>query len=425
MHILCLSLLFSLCYTNLPNNIPQWDTFNYVAFSFSKTVRLPQLLKISLSNRALFRKPLRLNHCCREHNPTEIPVDASRFHGRTSERADTQSSFELTMEQYLVERYLARIGYVSGSEQQDPEPDPAPSSDIRLANIEKVQAKILTLLKAQFAAQQQPCTTIPSRPAAQTRAPDLHEEPPSPSTLPNAPSTTSTPRAKTNHQPFKPRRGPKSRPPPPPPPLATKAEILARLYPELERRQKLCSALERQIEARQTQIRAHPSKRQKIDKEHAERIAKSATPVHNDQHRKAAVAERKAARTAEDADREATRDDRRRYDRASRAVPTPEPADALPALMAPAERRLKDADAGGTLRGAKCALFATGEEIGGVGYGVGELRGGDGGIEGRGEGRKGKRRGGKGGGVRVAVGGWGEGGGTCRARVGEWVRRRL
>ena len=51
------------------------------------------------------------------------------------------------MERYLAGQYPARIGYVSGPEQETPEPDPEKRPNIRPATIEEVQAKIIDQLR--------------------------------------------------------------------------------------------------------------------------------------------------------------------------------------------------------------------------------------------------------------------------------------
>ncbi|CAD6579652.1 MAG: hypothetical protein ASARMPREDX12_009324 [Alectoria sarmentosa] len=223
------------------------------------------------------------------------------------------------MEQYLTEQYLARIGYASGSEQQIPEPDPTPRPDVRLATIDEVQAKILYQLKEQHSAQQQASPAISSRPANQTRMLDLREEAilsihPEPSHDYKSPS-------------------PK-----------TKTEVLVGLHSELERRQIICLGIERQIEACQKEIRTHPSKQKKIEKEHEKRIAESVKPERDEKQMAVDVEKGKDAKTAEEAEFEEMRDLYLQYDREVIGVPNAELVDAFFVAIADTEHHLQKAE---------------------------------------------------------------------------------
>ncbi|KAL9064244.1 MAG: hypothetical protein Q9161_008998 [Pseudevernia consocians] len=313
--------------------------------------------------------------------------------------AAMQDPFESTVDQYLTEQYLARIGYASGPEQQipepgpDPDPDPDPRPDIRLATIEEVQARILDQLKEQQAAQQQASSAISSRPATQTCRPDLLEQALSPSILPDPPSTAHTPGSKARCQSFDSshEHKPTSPCPSPPPPLS-KTETLAALQFELERRQKICLGIERQIKACQKRLRNHPSKQKKVEEEHDKQIAESLKPVHGEQSTRGVdAAKRKDAKTAEEAEVEEMRDIYLQYDGGLVGVPTAEAVDALFVVIASTEHHLKNAEEANQgakrreakleekLYKARCAVFEVEEEIevvenGVMEQGAGELR---------------------------------------------------
>ena len=266
-----------------------------------------------------------------------------RTHFYKTRRAAMQDPLESTMDQYLAKQYLARIGYAPGPEHLNPGPDPSPRPQIRLATIEEVQTKILTRLKEQYPTQQEAPSVISSRAATHTRRSD--EEASSPSIFPNSPSTTSTPGTEASYRPSKPNYEHKSPRLPPPLPPPTKAEILAALYSELQRRQNICLGIERQIKACQKEIRAYPSKQKKINKEHEKRVAKHVNPVHDGKRNSVVHADTlKAAQTAEEARIVEKRSIYQQYDRGLIGVPTVEAVDAFFAIIASTEHHVKKAE---------------------------------------------------------------------------------
>lgn len=292
------------------------------------------------------------------------------------------------MGQCLIDQYLARIGYVSASEQQILELGPNPRPDTRLANIGEVQTKILNQLTKQHAAQQQAPSSISLTPPAETSTPDLGEEA-SPYFLPGTFSTASTPRTEVSCQLLE-LKHERTTPPLSPP---TMAEILAGLYSELEHREKTCLDIECQIEACQKEIQTHPSKQQKIEKGHSKRIAESLKPVHGSKQKNVYPAGRKEPQTAEEAEIEEMREIYQQYDCGSAAPPTAESVDAFFVIIADTETRFKKAEGAKRaakrrearlqqkLYGARCAVFEMEDEIEEVGGGalVQECRGAEGG----------------------------------------------
>lgn len=281
------------------------------------------------------------------------------------------------MEQHIVEQYLARIGYASGPEQQlpEPEPNPNPRRNFRLAAIEEVQAQILDQLQEQYAAQQQAASTILSRPAIQNCSPDLREEASSPSIFPDMSSTASTPGTESDYQHWEPNLERESLLPTPPSAPPTKAEILVRLHSELERRQKTCLGIERQMKACQKKIRTHSSRQKKIEKEYDKRIAKFGKPVRGEKQETVDAEKQKDAKTADEAETEEMRDIYKQYDRDLSGVPTAESVDAFFAVIANTENHLKKAEEANTvakkrearleekLSEARCAVFEMEDEI--------------------------------------------------------------
>lgn len=292
-----------------------------------------------------------------------------------------QDPFESTMDSYLAKQYLARIGYAPDPEHLNSGSDPTPRPQIRPATIEEVQTKVLTRLKEQYPTQQEAPSVTPSRAATQTRM--SNEEASSPSIFPNLPSTTSTPGTEASYRPSKPSYEHNSPRPPLPLPPPTKAEILAALHSELQRRQKSCLGIERQIKACQKEIRAYPSQQKNINKEHEKRIAKFANPVHDGKQNSGVHADTlKAAQTAEEARIEEKRSIYRQYDRELIGVPTAEAVDAFFAIIASTEHRVKKAEEANKvakrreveleekLYGARCAMFEMEDEIEEVENGV-------------------------------------------------------
>ena len=247
------------------------------------------------------------------------------------------------MEHYLAAQYLERIGYVSGPEQAIPEPDPESRPNINLAAIEEVQPKNLKQLKKRHAAQRPAPSPIPSRPVTRTCRPDQRKEASPPSILSENPSTTSTPSTEAGNH-LKPRHKPKSPSAPPPPQPQTKAQILARLHSELERRQKTCVGIEHQLEACQQDIQTLPSKQSKIAKEHDKQITELLKPEHTKRQIKATTEPRRNTQTAEEAQFEGMRNIYLQYEREATEVPTAESVDALFAVIADTEYHVKKAE---------------------------------------------------------------------------------
>ena len=278
------------------------------------------------------------------------------------------------MEQYLAEQYLTRIGYVSGPEHGYQEPDPETRSNIRPATLEEIQP-MMNSLEEQYAAQRLAPSTISSRPATQTRGPYLREEASSPSILYEIHSTTSTTSTEASHQPPKPKHKPKSPSAPPPPPPQTKAQILARLHSELERRQKTCVGIEHQLETCQTEIRTLPSKQKKVAKEHEKRLTELLKLEHAKRQIKATTEQRQYTQTAEEAHFEEMRNIYQQYERESTGVPTAESVDAFFVIVADTEHHVKKAEEankaakrrGGKLEErlykARCAVFEMEGEV--------------------------------------------------------------
>lgn len=158
---------------------------------------------------------------------------SSQLHSVKPGRALTQDASERTMEQYLIEQYLARIGYAS---------DLNPGPDIKAATIEDVQSKILNQLKVQ------------QRPA---RMPDLHEGIPL-----NTRSTNSTPRPEASHHTFV--HGYESElpspPPTPPPPKETEFLQHSRLSSSTARKSVRGSSIRSRLAKRKSGL-THPSRR--------------------------------------------------------------------------------------------------------------------------------------------------------------------
>lgn len=281
-----------------------------------------------------------------------------------------------TTERYLTEQFLARIGYASGLEQQSPEPDPNLRSDIRLATIEEVQAKILDQLQEHYPSQRETPFTISSRPGTQIRRPDLREDAWSPSILPETPSTISRSGKETSYLPLKPGHENISPLSPMDPRVPAKAQILAGLHSELERREKICLRIERQLKPCQKRIRTHPSKQKKNGKERDERIAKFyLKPVRYEDQGMIDAEKRKDAKTAEGAEMEERRNIYLQYDRELCGVPTAESVDAFFVIIANTEHHIKKTEEANKVerrRGekleeklykARCAMFEMEDDI--------------------------------------------------------------
>lgn len=351
---------------------------------------------------------------------------SSQPHPVTSGRAAMHNSLELTMEQCVREQYLARIEHTSDPEQQIPEPDPKPRQDSRLMAIEVAQAKILNQLKKNFAAPKQAPATISAKPATQTRTSDLREE--ASSLLASA---ASTPATEASYQSLDPRHERESPPPPP-----TKAELLAGLQSELQRRQNICLGIERQLEACQREVRTHIPKQKKIEKEHEKRIVEFMKPEYDEKQKRVDVEKRKDAQTAEEAEFWEMRDIYLQYDRESTGVPNAESVDAFFGIIADTEHHLKMAEEANKdakrreveleekLYRGRCAMFVIEDEIeelenGGLTKKVRDAEVGETRIEGH---KEGKRRPKPGKGVKDRQEGKGEDGVETVGRRGK--RRR-
>ena len=270
------------------------------------------------------------------------------------------------MEVCIAQQYLARIGYISSPEQQIPEPDPNPRPDLRLATIEGVQAKILSQLQEQHAAQRPAPATISIRAATtQTCTPDICEQAASSSILPDTPSTISATETEPQHRNSEAQhRTSKSRHEHESPPPPTKAETLASLHSELSRRQNICLEIERQVDTCLAQIRTHASKQRKISKQHEKRIAEIVSRAHAEKQKTTDTEERKDADEFEE-----MRKRYRQYDREVRGAPRAETVDALFVVVAGTEDQLRKADEGKKIAGrregrleerlyeARCAMF--------------------------------------------------------------------
>ena len=278
------------------------------------------------------------------------------------------------MEHYLAEQYLTKIGYVSGAEHSIQEPDPDTRSRIRAATTVGIQPMI-NPLEEQYAGQVLAPSNLSSRPATQTCRPDPREEAYLPSVLSENPSTNSTPSTEASSQTIEPRHQSMFPSPPPPPPPHTKAERLANQRSELERRQKICLGIERQIEAFQKKIQSLPSRQEKVAKEHEKRITELVKPENDKRQNKAATEKRREAQTAEEAKIEEMRDIYLQYDCRSVGVPSAELVDAFFGIIANAEHHVKKAEDAnkaakrrevkleGNLYKARCAVFEMEREI--------------------------------------------------------------
>lgn len=247
------------------------------------------------------------------------------------------------MEHYLAEQYLTRIGYVSGPEHSIQEPDPRTRSKIRPATIVEVQPTI-NPLEGQYAAQILAPSAISSRPATQIGRPELLGEASSASILSENPSTTSTPVTEASDQALESRQKPVFPSPPPPPPPQIPIDILANLHSELERRQKSCLGIERQIEACQKDIQSLPSRQKKVAEEHEKRIAQLVKPENDKRQKRVATEKRRDPQTAEEAKSEEMRDIYMQYDCKSVGAPPAKLVDAFFGIIADTEHHAKKAE---------------------------------------------------------------------------------
>ncbi len=288
------------------------------------------------------------------------------------------------MEQYLIEQYLARIGYVSGPGQQTPEQDSNPRADNRLATNRKVQTKIPTHLKEQYTTQEQaPATFIPELPKQNGRQVLCEEMPPL-----SIPPDTSFPNpmlgTEAGYLPLVPKHKHKSPSRPPSPPRPTKTELLTGLYAELERRQNICLGIEHQLQTCQKEIRTLPTKQKKIKKQHEKEIATFENAVHNGKQDSVDAEGRREAQTAEEAEIEEMRNIYLQYDRNLVGRPNVGSVDILFVIIANTEHRLKKAEEANKaakmrevkmereLYKARCAMFEVEDEIEEVKNGVKE-----------------------------------------------------
>lgn len=273
--------------------------------------------------------------------PNRYPSIAfPRSYRLRNRRAAIRTPVETAMEQYLIEQYLARIGYASY-----PEPDSRP--DMSLATEEEDQAGTLNQCKQGFTYQQRGPAAISSRSRTQTRGPELREETTSPSILYDTSSTNPWSEREASYQVFEPMRGYKSPSPPPPSPPArpTETERQAGHHSALGNLQNNYLEIERQINACQKQIRSHPSKQKKINKEHDKRIAKFMKPAHDEKQNPFEATRRTGPETAQEAEIEEMRNIYLQYDRGSSiGVPNANVVDGLFAIVANTELHLKKAE---------------------------------------------------------------------------------
>ena len=265
-------------------------------------------------------------------------------------------SRDFTMEQHLIQQYLARIGYASSPDQQSLEPDPnAYRSGTRQATAERLLLKVLDQSKEQYAAQQQqvPTANISSRPAVQIRGLESCDEP---SFLPDASFTTPSSGTETSYEVLEPRHEHESQSSHRAPLRPIGAETFTGYHSELERRRRACLKIERQIESCQNEIRAHPSTQKKINKQHEKRIAELVRPPHDEKEKLSDAEMRKRPKTAEEAEVEEMREIYLQYDHESIGVANAETVDAFFLIIADTERDVKtaeDANKAAKRRGAK------------------------------------------------------------------------
>ena len=207
----------------------------------------------------------------RFHREIPSPMAFHQFRRLTPGRGATRSPLECNMEQYLIEQYLARIGYVSGPGQQI----------LEQATNQEVQTKIPTHLKEQYTTQEQaPATFIPGLPKRNGRQVLCEEMPPL-----SIPPDTSSPNPMLGTEAGYPllvsKHKHKSLSRPPSPPRPTKTELLTGLHSELERRQNICLGIEHQLQTCQKEIHTLPTKQKKIKKQHEKEIATFENAVHN------------------------------------------------------------------------------------------------------------------------------------------------
>lgn len=264
-------------------------------------------------------------------------------HAPTSRRAGKRTPLEHNIEHYLADQYLKRIGYVSGPEHGYQKPDPETKSKIRPATKVEIQP-MMNPLEEQYTAQALAPSNIWSRPATQSCRSDLREEAWSPCVLSDNPSTTSTPSTKAGYQTMESRQKSMYSSQTPPPSPQTKAERLTNLHSELQRRQKTCLGIERQIGACQKEIQSFPSKQHNIAKENEKRISELVKPENDKRHKKAATEKRRDPQTAEEAKIEEMRDIYLQYDCKSVGVPPRELVDAFFGIIADTEHHVKKAE---------------------------------------------------------------------------------
>ncbi len=279
------------------------------------------------------------------------------------------------MEQYLIEQYLARIGYVSGPGQQTPEQDSNSRADNRLATNQEVQAKIPTQLKEQYTTQEQaPATFIPESPK-QTDRQVLCEETPPLSIRPDTSCPNSMPGTEAGYLPSVPQHKHKFPPKSPSPPHPTKAELLTGLHSELERRQNICLGIEHQLQTCQKELHTLQTKQKKIKKQHEKGIATFENAVHNGKKISVDAQGRRDTQTAAEAEIEEMRNIYQQYDRKLVGRPNAGSVDALFVIIANTEHRLKNSEEANKaanmrevrleeeLYKARCAMFEVEDEI--------------------------------------------------------------
>ncbi|KAM0796393.1 hypothetical protein BDR22DRAFT_917809 [Usnea florida] len=238
----------------------------------------------------------------------------------------------------------------------------------RQGTTEKAQMKTTTQLSTKHAAQHHSPATISSTLATRTRASILDKEsfPPLP---PATSSTAPRPVLQDNRQP------PKSNPNPPLPPPPTKAQTLAILSSELQRRQHTRSKIERQLDACLQELSTHPSKQPDIENQRSKRLSELLNPEPNSKPQNANAKPPKTAMTAEETEAQELRDRQLEYESGAVAPPDGKTVEAFFDIIADAERQLIKADEAN--RGAReregkldeelyrahCAIFEMEDEI--------------------------------------------------------------
>ena len=241
-------------------------------------------------------------------------------------------------------QHLARKGDVSAPEQQTPEANPDPRADTRREAIGRMQAKLLDNLGNQSTDQWQKPANISSKPAVQTRRPEMRKAAPATCTLSYAHPLIDLQGDAGLQTLEEARHEYEARSLPPYSPCLAKARLLSALHLELGRRHEIYLLIERELEACQLEIDSYPFKQKEIRSEHERRIADFEKLVQNETPRTVDAEERNSARTAEEMEYEEMRKIYQEYDRVWTGVPDPETVDALFAIIAETDRQHKETE---------------------------------------------------------------------------------